>query len=281
MKDEATMTTDRPMGIEVTQADRDAAAEFIRGKHIPRWENALSEAFSRYRQSSIASLTGDVGMRALVEEFCLAMEYAAGCDEGVDEDTAASEIMSWAGAPMSVAYTKARAALTPSPLTDAPDAVREALEKCIALIDDMSRFVGQMSLRDYQLFNEAPLAARKALKSLTTPPAKGDAGRLREAGSGDARDGQPLLKPGLSEADEYLEIQRMAYKTGYNEGYSDASDGLTDGDAAEEGWGQYLEKIEAVTEAEHLSPLDAARRAALSPQSDEGDKQGSLPNGQS
>jgi hypothetical protein len=35
-----------------------------------------------------------------------------------------------------------------------------ALVKCLALIDDMSRFVGKMSLNDYALFNEAPMLAR-------------------------------------------------------------------------------------------------------------------------
>lgn len=50
-------------------------------------------------------------LRELVAEICEAMECAAGCDEGVDEDTAASEIMLWAGSPMVVAYTKARAIL--------------------------------------------------------------------------------------------------------------------------------------------------------------------------
>ncbi len=35
-----------------------------------------------------------------------------------------------------------------------------ALVKCLALIDDMSRFVGSMALKDYALFNEAPALAR-------------------------------------------------------------------------------------------------------------------------
>lgn len=52
-------------------------------------------------------------MRSLIADLCEAMEYAAGCDEGVDQDTAASDVMSWAGSPMAVAYTNARAALSP------------------------------------------------------------------------------------------------------------------------------------------------------------------------
>lgn len=37
---------------------------------------------------------------------------------------------------------------------------KNALVKCLALIDDMSRFVGKMSLQNYALFNEAPMLAR-------------------------------------------------------------------------------------------------------------------------
>jgi hypothetical protein len=49
------------------------------------------------------------------------------------------------------------------PADERGEALREALTSCLALIDDMSRFVGQMSLRDYALFNEAPMLARAAL----------------------------------------------------------------------------------------------------------------------
>lgn len=47
-------------------------------------------------------------------------------------------------------------------LAAAPEAL-EALRNCIALIDDMSRFIGVMSLKDYALFNDAPIKARRAL----------------------------------------------------------------------------------------------------------------------
>jgi hypothetical protein len=40
-----------------------------------------------------------------------------------------------------------------------------------------------------------------------------------------------------------VEALRLAYKTGYNEGYEDGC-GLVDHDAAEEGWGQYLEQLD-------------------------------------
>ena len=43
--------------------------------------------------------------------------------------------------------------------------MREALASCLSLIDDMSRFVGSMSLQDYALFNEAPMKARAALRA--------------------------------------------------------------------------------------------------------------------
>lgn len=46
--------------------------------------------------------------------------------------------------------------------TAAPE-LRDALAQCLSLIDDMSRFVGQMALRDYLLLNEAPINARTAL----------------------------------------------------------------------------------------------------------------------
>lgn len=38
------------------------------------------------------------------------------------------------------------------------------LPRCLALIEDMSRFVGGMALKDYALFNEAPIEARRALR---------------------------------------------------------------------------------------------------------------------
>lgn len=46
----------------------------------------------------------------------------------------------------------------------------------------------------------------------------------------------PMLEDSI---DSSAEAVRMAYKTGYDEGYSDASDGLVDHDACEEGWQQY------------------------------------------
>lgn len=42
--------------------------------------------------------------------------------------------------------------------------VAAALTDCLALIEDMSRFIGVMALKDYALFNEAPIKARSALR---------------------------------------------------------------------------------------------------------------------
>jgi len=47
-------------------------------------------------------------------------------------------------------------------LAAAPE-MATALTACLSLIDDMSRFTGVMSLKNYALFNEAPIKARAAL----------------------------------------------------------------------------------------------------------------------
>lgn len=50
-------------------------------------------------------------------------------------------------------------------------ATPELLEACVAqlaLIDDMARFIGQMALKDYALFNEAPIKARRAISKATS-----------------------------------------------------------------------------------------------------------------
>ena len=39
-----------------------------------------------------------------------------------------------------------------------------ALRDCLALIDDMTRFVGGMALKDYRLLVEAPINARRLLR---------------------------------------------------------------------------------------------------------------------
>lgn len=67
--------------------------------------------------------------------------------------------------------------------------------------------------------------------------------------------GQPPILGGAT-----AEPVRMAYKTGYDEGYSDASDGLVDHDACEEGWQQYSSTLGGAASGarECLSNHDAA-----------------------
>lgn len=48
-------------------------------------------------------------------------------------------------------------------LAAAPE-MSAALADCITLIEDMSRFIGSMALKDYALFNEAPIRGRAALR---------------------------------------------------------------------------------------------------------------------
>jgi hypothetical protein len=48
-------------------------------------------------------------------------------------------------------------------IRDAAPDLLEAAEAAEKLIDDMSRFVGQMALKDYALFNEAPILLRGAI----------------------------------------------------------------------------------------------------------------------
>jgi len=51
------------------------------------------------------------------------------------------------------------------------DAAPDLLEACQAaekLIDDMARFIGQMSLRDYAAFNDVPIKLRRAIARTST-----------------------------------------------------------------------------------------------------------------
>lgn len=47
------------------------------------------------------------------------------------------------------------------------DQAVQALRDCVTLIDDMSRFVGQMALKNYGLFNTAPSDANRAIAALS------------------------------------------------------------------------------------------------------------------
>jgi hypothetical protein len=66
----------------------------------------------------------------------------------------------------------------PAPTSPAPGtteaALLEATEGLLALVDDMARFVGKMVLQDYQLFNEAPINARRAIMLVKGEPQPGE-----------------------------------------------------------------------------------------------------------
>lgn len=51
------------------------------------------------------------GLGEALDDLCRSVEYSAGCDEGVDPDTAYSEIMSFAGVSLAVSYSNGRTAL--------------------------------------------------------------------------------------------------------------------------------------------------------------------------
>lgn len=116
-------------------------------------------------------------IRAIVAALSPNMDHAVG---GVDPDLGAIESghvckheVRWPHAcqpcdEASWQNSRSERSIVPPPVNQ--DAVREALESAEKLIDDMSRFVGQMNLRDYGLFNEAPIKIRKVLRALATPP---------------------------------------------------------------------------------------------------------------
>ncbi len=68
--------------------------------------------------------------------------------------------------------------------------------------------------------------------------------------------------PGIARPAAVDEPIRLAYKTGYDEGYSDASDGLVDHDACEEGWQQYRASL-TVGEGQETPGQPADERAAF------------------
>jgi len=47
------------------------------------------------------------------------------------------------------------------------DQIVTALRDCVTLIDDMGRFVGQMALKNYGLFNTAQTDANRAIAVLS------------------------------------------------------------------------------------------------------------------
>lgn len=242
------MTTDRPMGIEVTQADRDAlnAAWNEYACHMgdpdgkDDAEAALDAAaaiIARHRQSSIASLTEDVGddeqpgdyirdelmniaaickaremhveaaslrsTAAVVSEQFRKMSVDFGIQEGLSPSfrnlvAASLAVVQQADALDEIAIPaiqSLRDALTAdsaASLTDAPDAVREALKPFASFAETFvgaEGWAGPMGTeRIVDWFG--PSDFRAALAALTTPAAKDDAGRSRGAVSGDAGEGE-------------------------------------------------------------------------------------------
>jgi tetratricopeptide (TPR) repeat protein len=117
------MTNNVNEALAVTQTDRDAAADFY-GKYLARAgevpveaafrfgqvdESPLIQAFSRHRIASAQVKAG--ALREALEDFCKSAECAAGCSEGVSQDDAYSEILSFAGSALAASYARARAAL--------------------------------------------------------------------------------------------------------------------------------------------------------------------------
>lgn len=47
------------------------------------------------------------------------------------------------------------------------DQAVQALRDCVTLIDDMSRFAGRMTLKNYSLFNTATSDANRAIAALS------------------------------------------------------------------------------------------------------------------
>lgn len=101
-------------------------------------------------------------------------------------DTEAEAIIAWNTRPSSIAS-----------LTDAPDAVREAAQFLSDRLDDLDWSTGLDALAKNYSGHVDPAHSR--LKgALTTPPAKDDAGRLREAKVRaileQGRDGNPVYR---------------------------------------------------------------------------------------
>jgi hypothetical protein len=93
----------------------------LRGRdHVPSMreeQDAASALREALAQPATDQAAGVERYRKALETMCLAVEYSAGCDEGITPDEASSEIMSYAGAYLATAYDEARAALATQPAT--------------------------------------------------------------------------------------------------------------------------------------------------------------------
>lgn len=82
-------------------------------------------------------MTEEKGLLAALEDFCMSAECAAGCDEGVSEDVAYSEVLSFGGSALASSYMKAQHAIAaykarPVAPASAVEALREAVSLAIA-----------------------------------------------------------------------------------------------------------------------------------------------------
>lgn len=111
------MTNTQPTPIaEVTQGDREAAAALTRMLGEP--ETFIADMLDgKLDHSDTVRAFRDHRLTALadaerkLEDMCASLECAAGCDEGVAEDQAYSEILSWGGSAVASSYASARAFL--------------------------------------------------------------------------------------------------------------------------------------------------------------------------
>lgn len=108
--------------IAVSQPDRDVAEAIVGsirgyGVRLPNDGHFAIQAVARHRAAHV---------RTLLEDLRLSIECAAGCDEGVDADTASSEVMSFGGSALAAAYDRIVAALAEADMIGAipPDVRR-------------------------------------------------------------------------------------------------------------------------------------------------------------
>lgn len=79
---------------------------------VDEFEAIVRCAVENWAETRAAAIQSrEDALREALEGFCNSSECAAGCDEGANEDTAFSEILSSMGSAMGLAYINARAAL--------------------------------------------------------------------------------------------------------------------------------------------------------------------------
>jgi len=118
--------------VAVIQADRDVAEAIVGftrgyGVNLANDGHFAIQAAARHRTAHIWPL---------LEDIRLSIESAAGCDEGIDADAAATEIMYFGGSSLAAAYDRMIGALASGDMTDAlPANVRRLVIAARELID--------------------------------------------------------------------------------------------------------------------------------------------------